>query len=160
MATSFTAGPGDYMRPYRFPRVEHFPEAASQTFRIGDPVVLQTTSDKGHQIKISGADPTADVVGIAAEAASGTENTMIPVWIADEQTEFIGRVQDTGVLDNDDVGDSYGIVADSTNKIWRVDRTETTTTVVKIVKLIDSHGDTNGKVVFKFLNARRGPFSS
>ena len=160
MATSFTVGAGDIMRPYRFPRVEHFPEGASQSFKIGYPVKLTTTTDKGHQIVVSGSDPTANVVGVAAEAASGTEGTMIAVWVADEQAEFIGRVQDTGVLDNDDVGVSYGIVADATNSIYRVDRSETTTTVVKVVKLLDSHGDTNGRVVFKFLNARRGPFSS
>ena len=160
MATSWTAGPGDFIRPFRLPRVEHYKEGASQTFKRGYPVILSATSDKGNKITVAGADPTADIVGFAADNASGTEDTLIPVWVADEQAEFQGRVQDTGVLDADDTGEAYGLVADATNLIWRVDRSETTTTIAKIVKLLDGHGDTNGKVVFKVLNSRRSPFAS
>jgi hypothetical protein len=150
MATSFVVGTGDYIRPYRNVRLENFPEAASQTFRVGDPLILQTSADKGHQVKISGADPASGtVVGIAAEAASGTENTSIGVWVLDHQGEFLARVQDASTLDNDQVGDEYGIVADATNLIWRVDTTETTAKVFRVLKLVDAHGDTNGRVIVK-----------
>lgn len=161
MAT-YTVGSGDYIRPYRKPRVEHFPEGASQSFRVGYPVILSATSDKGNRITVAGADPTADIVGFAAAAASGTADTLIPVWVATEEAEFIGRLQDTGTVDNDDIGEAYGLVADATNLIWRVDRSETTTTICKIVRIPEPyvHGDVNPMVVFKVLNARRSPFSS
>lgn len=152
MATAFTVGTGDYIRPYRNCRLENFPEAASQTFRVGDVLILQTSADKGHQVKISGADPSSGtVVGIAAEAASGTENTSIGVWVLDEKAEFLACVQDASTLDFDQVGDEYGIVADATNLIWRVDTTETTAKVFRVCKLAPgySHGDTNGKLVVK-----------
>jgi hypothetical protein len=72
MATAFVVGKGNFIRPYRNVRVRPFPEAASQTFRVGDPLILQTTADKGQQVKISAADPTTGtVVGFAAAAATG-----------------------------------------------------------------------------------------
>ena len=153
MAT-FSVGKGNYIRPYRNVRLRTFPEAASQTFKVGDPLILQTTADKGHQVKISAADPTAGtVVGIAMNAASGVENTPVVVAMLDEQAEFAVLVQDTGALDNDDIGDEYGIVADGTNQIWRLDLTETTAKVFRIVDFAPTpdgsgrmcvHGDVNG----------------
>lgn len=151
MAT-FVVSSGDYIRPYRKVRLENFPEAASQTFRLGDVLILQTTADKGHQVKLSGADPASGtVVGIAAEAASGVENTSIGVWVLDEQAEFLACIQDAAALDFDQVGDEYGIVADATNLIWRVDTTESTAKVFRICKLAPgyTHADVNGKFVVK-----------
>lgn len=152
MAT-ISVGKGSYIRPVRNTRLRTFPEAASQTFRVGDPLILQTSSDKGHQVKISGSDPSAGtVVGIAMNAASGTENTDVLVAMLDEQGEFYVHVQDTGTIDNDDLGDEFGIVADSTNQIWRLDLTETSAKVFRIVDFATNpatgqkyaHGDVNG----------------
>ncbi|MEQ1726735.1 MAG: hypothetical protein ABL982_00025 [Vicinamibacterales bacterium] len=134
MAT-ISVGKGSYIRPVRNTRIVPFPEAASQTFRVGDVLILQTSADKGNQVKITGADPSAGtVVGIAMAAASGVENTEIPVAVLDEQGEFYIHVQDTGVIDADDIGDEYGIVADATNLIYRLDLTETTAKVFRIVR--------------------------
>lgn len=151
MAT-FTASSGDYIRPYRNARLRSFPEAASQTFRVGDVLILQTSADKGHQVKISGADPSSGtVVGIAMEAASGVENTQILVAVFDERAEFIAIVGSGQSLDNDDIGDEYGIVSDGTNNIWRLDRTETTAKVFRVVEFAPGyvHGDVNGKFIVK-----------
>lgn len=158
MAT-ISVGEGSIMRPYRKVRIEHFPEGASQTFIVGDVLALILTADKGDKVGKAGADP-AVIVGVAAEKASGTEGTKIAVWVADEEGEFQAHVQDTGALDADDVGDAFGIVEDTTNKIWRVDRSDTTATRVRIVKLLDLAADVNGRVVFKFLQANRLPFAS
>jgi hypothetical protein len=51
----------------------------------------------------------------------------------DEQGEFAVHIQDAATLDNDDIGDDFGIVADATNLIWRVDNTETTSKVFCVV---------------------------
>lgn len=154
MAT-FSVYKGNYIRPFRNVRTRTLPEAASQTFIVGDPLILQTTADKGNQVKISGADPSGTVVGFAAQAASGVENTPVPVWMLDEQGEFMVHVQDTGAMDNDDIGVEYGIVADATNLIWRLDRTETTAKVFHVVDFAPNpatgvkfaHGDVNGAFV-------------
>jgi hypothetical protein len=151
MAT-FTVGTGDYIRPYRRPNMRSFKEAASQTFIVGDLLVLQTTADKGHQVKLSGADPASGtVVGIAMDPATGVENSDINVCVLDERSEFIIRIGDTQAYDNDDVGDEYGVVADGTNKIWRLDRTETTAKVFRVLGPAPGfvHGDVNAAVIVK-----------
>lgn len=160
MAT-ISVSSGNYVRPYRNVRVRHFRVDASQTIRVGDLVVLSTDSDEGNRINKAGADPTTDrkIVGFAAEAittgASPTAADRIPVWLATGDAEFLGHVQDTGALDNDDIGAQYGVVNDSTNNIWRVDRTETTANVVRILENIDAHGDVNGRVVFMVIAPER-----
>lgn len=155
-------GAGSYIRPHRRARTRTFRVDASQTIVVGDPVVLSTDSDEGNRIKKSGADPTTDrgFVGFAAAAiTTGASPTYpadsIPVWLATGDAEFIGHVQDAETLDNDDIGVEFGIVADATNGIWRVDTSETSAKVVRILELADEHGDTNGRVVFHVIAPER-----
>lgn len=151
MAT-FAVSSGDYIRPYRNAELRSFPEAAAQTFKTGDVLIKQTTADKGHQVKVSGADPASGtVVGIAMQDASGTENTPILVAVLNEKTEFIVAIGSGQAFDNDDVGTEYGIVADGTNLIWRLDRTEVTAKVFRVVSAAPGvvHADVNAKVIVK-----------
>jgi hypothetical protein len=150
-------GTGSYIRPHRRQRMRAFVEDASQTFKVGDPLILSTDSDQGNRVKIAGADPTTDraIVGFAAQNATGTEGAYVNVWLATGDAEFIGHVQDAETLDNDDVSVEFGIVADSTNAIWRVDTSETSAKVVRILELYDAHGDTNGRVVFHVIAPER-----
>jgi len=147
-----SVGAGNYIRPYRRVRIRHFPEGASQSFKVGDPLILDTTSDKGHQVVLAGNDPTTgDVVGFAAEEATGVEGTLIAVWVLDGQGEFIAHVANSQALDNDDIGAEYGIVADGTNGIYRLDRTETTSKVFRVLEIAPghAHGDVNGAYIVK-----------
>ena len=79
MATTFTVGPGDTMRPYirggQVAQIVSFPEAASQVFKAGELLILNNGGSLGHQVKLSGANPTADVVGTAVHDATGTQGT-------------------------------------------------------------------------------------
>lgn len=165
MATTFTIGAGHYIRPYRNCRVRPFPEAASQTFKVGDPLILATAADKGNEVKIAAADPNGTVVGIALTAASGTEGTTISVALLDEQGEFIAVIGDAQTLDADDIADDLGIVADATNSIWRIDRTETGTPVFRIVAFgpkpdgsggMCAAGDINAAVIVRSSPALQG----
>ena len=148
MAT-ISVGSGNILRPYRNVRIHHFPEGASQTFKRGELLILITTADKGHQVGISGADPTVGVVGVAATDASGTENTLVPVWLFTPESEWLVHAGASQTLDNDDVGLGYGVVKDGTNVIWRLDRTETTAKVFVVLKLVDAHGDVNGRYIVR-----------
>ncbi len=60
-------------------------------------------------------------------------------------------MQDASALDNDMVGVEYGIVADATNGIWRIDTTETTSKVFRVTSIAPgyAHADVNGKLVVK-----------
>lgn len=156
MAT-FVVGANDHFRPYRNTRIAYFPEAAGQTFKAGHVVVLNASG----QIAKGGTDPAAaTVVGVAAEAATGTTNRKCGVYVADENAEFQGRVQDTGALNANQVGKQYSIVLDATNDIFRVDLTDTTNLRVNVTELIDAPADVNGRVAFKWLNAARIPYAS
>lgn len=164
MAT-LTVGPGDYIRPLRGPvRCKNAPEAVSQSFKLGDPLIPGTTSGKENEVKIAGTDPTTGILGIAAGAASGTETTNITYWIAEPGVEFIGRVQNGATAAFTDVGLSRGLVADATNNIWRVDLSETVNTNVIITEILNIPGlsvpgDVNGLVAFQFKASARLPFA-
>jgi hypothetical protein len=159
MATR-TVTAADYLRPYRGPvRVKNGPEDASETFALGAILTFGVASGHENRVAEVGDDPTT-VIGVAAQAASGDTDTSVPYWIAEAGVEFIGVVQDTGTLDQTQlVAAGYGVVYDSTNKIWRVDLSDTSHKVVKITELIDNDGDVNGRVAFQFLAAVRQPFA-
>ena len=146
---AYTLGTGDFPVEFRCNRLEHFKEAAGQTFQVGDLLVLQTTADKGDQIKLAGADPAAGtVVGIAYEAASEVEDTLLPVSVLDEGAEF--KIPVNAALDRDHIGDEFGVVADPTTR-WKLDVSETTAKVFRVVKIAPgyAHGDTGGKYIVK-----------
>ena len=154
MATH-TVGPNDYIRPYRGPvRTRAFKEEASQSFRYGA-VVVQDASTKD-EVEEAGSDPTARILGVAAEAAGGVADVKRLVYLAEPGVEFVARVQDTGTLAAANVGTEYGLVKDGTNNIWRVDLSETSNTNVIVTELIDPIGDVNGRVAFQFKAAARG----
>lgn len=147
-------GQGSYIRPRGKARVVWFPVETSQTIKIGYPLQLSTDSDEGNRVKKSAADPTTDrsFVGFAAAdiTTTSTHNSVtdrIPVWVADVLTEFIVHCQDAETLDNDDISVEYGIVEDTTNLIYRLDTSETSAKVFRVLRLYDAHGDTNGRFV-------------
>lgn len=154
---TFTAGAGDGFRELRLNRIQYFLEGAAQTFKAGAVVILSA----GSIVKGASA-AVANIVGVAAEAASGVTGRKIGVYMADENSEFQGRVQDTGVLALANVGTQYGIVLDAVGgkDIFRVDLSNVTNKAVVVTELIDAVGDVNGKVGFKFLNAVRTPQAS
>lgn len=133
------------MRPYdaATPTVG-YKEGASQTFKRGDLLQVDTAAGT-NRVKIADADET-EILGVAAEDAVGTADTAISVWVARAGERWIGNV--TGdTLDRADLNTEVGIVKDSAG-VWLVDLADTSATRVKIVALVDAHGDTNGRVLF------------
>jgi hypothetical protein len=152
MAT-LTVSSGSYIRPYRLFRIRHFRVNINQVIKLGDPVVLSVTADQGDRIALAGADPAVDrgFVGFAAEAmttgATVTADNKIPVWLATQDSEFLVHVANGQALDADDISLEYGIVYDATNLIWRLDKTETTAKIFRVLELKDLHGDVNGRLI-------------
>ena len=143
-------------RPVRFSRLAYYPEGAGQTFKLGQLVAIAAGA------AVAGAtDPTAGtLIGLAAEAATGVTGNMVGVWVADQNTEFIANLQDTGAIAAADLGSLVGVVVDAAKgNILRVDKSDTTNTRVVITRLVDAVGDINGRVEFRFLAAARGPFA-
>jgi hypothetical protein len=166
MAT-LTPGPnsglGHRVRGGRSRQVMHFPETATQTFAIDDLVTFDTTALKQNKIKLaSTASPctTTPIVGRVQEAASTVEGTLIAVCPADEETEWLGHVDNGVALLASMVNSDFGVVWDGTVKCWRVNTADTTNKRVRVTELFDSVGDINGRVWVKWLNADRAPIRS
>lgn len=153
---------GNFIRPYRNVRMRQFPVKVSQTILVGDPIILDTTTDKGNRVAKAGTDPTTDraVVGFAAEAITTTATfnaatDKVNVWVATQDAEFLVHCEDAAAIDNDDIGVEYGIVADATNSIYRLDRSDTTNKVFRVLELVDVHGDVNGRLIASVIAPER-----
>jgi hypothetical protein len=157
----------DSFRPYRNCRIEHFPiaggtGAVTATFVRGDVVVISSGL-----IDQAATNPEADIVGIAAEDAvldspnpevRATDGRVYkPVYVADEEAEFVTRFIAADTPDVENVGVAYGI--DLTSDVFTVEEGDTTNPAVRVVKVLEP-GTAGGKVVVKFMNAVREPFSS
>lgn len=157
-------GAGSYIRPVNIAktRTGRWRVDASQTVRVGDPLVLSTDSNEGNRLKVAGSDPGTDrgLVGFAAQAlTTGASPTYpadeISVWLATGDAEFLVHCEDAAAIDNDDISVEYGIVNDATNNIWRLDRTETSAKVFRVLRLRDAHGDVNGRLIVMVIAPER-----
>lgn len=153
---------GSYIRPHRNVRTKQFLVDVSQTILVGDPIVLGADSDEGNRVKKAGTDPTTDrkFIGFAAEAITTPATFSAPrdhvlVWLATQDAEFRVHCEDAAAIDNDDISVEYGIVADATNVIYRLDRTETTAKIFRVLELLDNHGDVNGRMVVSVIAPER-----
>lgn len=157
-------GAGSYIRPVNIARTRtgRWRVDASQTVDVGDLLVLSTDSDEGNRVKVAGSDPTTDrkIVGIAAQAKTTGASPTYPddeiiVWLATGDAEFLVHCEDAAAIDNDDISTEYGVVLDATNNIWRLDRTETSSKVFRVLRLRDAHGDVNGRLIVHFIAPER-----
>lgn len=149
----------DWMKPFRGKlRCAAYPEGATQSFKIGAPVILSSVSGQETSVITAAADPETRILGLAAEAATGTTGSMISIWIADSDAEFMGVIEDGAALLRTNVDTLYALVYDSTNTIWRVDTSDTSHDSVVVTSLIDDVGTVNGRVSFAFIPGVRAPY--
>lgn len=159
MATAYSVSAGDIMRPLFGCRIKHFPEDASQSFKAGE-VVIQGGAGLENKIKVASDNPTAAIVGIALENASGTTGNMIPVACAEKDTLFVARVLSSDGLDYSDIGTARAVEKHATyTNLWIVDTSDAGNDSV-IPKYYRSptgaalaEGDTAMEVVFCFKEA-------
>ena len=133
--------------------VERAPgEESSQSWYAGAPLVYDA-STKEIEEWAGGTDATLPV-GVAVSKASGTAGTAVSYYEANPVNLFEGSLingTDAYVLLGTELGKSYSLVKSSND--WYVDIADTTTTRVEVVGLIDDVGDTNARVIVRFLQA-------
>lgn len=157
MATTFSVGSGDYARPWRNVEIKHFREAASQSFKKGE-VVINGGAGVEDEVKVASDNPTAAILGIAAEDASGTQGTKIAVYLARPSAEFLMRTIDADAVDFSDIGTARAVQKDTTNVIWVVDTADAGNDSVVIQEyrnpttreVQDVEGDTSVWAVVRF----------
>ena len=124
MATTFGVGSGDVIRPWGKCELRHYPEAASQTFKRGVPLILDSASTE-IRAKTAADNPTAAILGIAAEDASGTTGTKIGIYLAKPELKFIVRTVASDAVDFTDIGSGRALQAHaSLTGVWVVDTTD------------------------------------
>ena len=133
-------------RPYPGPiadRIVHLPEAATQTSDQGDLVIISSG-------KVAVATDDDDVFGIAMRDASGTTDTMIPVYVIHASDKFIAEASTTTAETNKGV--AYALVM--TSGSMAVNPGSTTTAAFYIEKLDPRDGPTTGaggRVIGRFV---------
>ncbi len=156
MAT-FVPGNGDIMRPYGRCEIRHYPEAASQTFKAGYPVILDAASNE-NRIKVAADNPTAAIVGVACQDATGTTGSMIAVWVSKPELKFQLRTVASDAVDFSDIGTARAIQKHASLSIWVVDTTDAGNDSVVVEKyhnpdtnaLLTAEGDLEAMVVVHF----------
>jgi hypothetical protein len=176
----YTANKGSFIRPYRAgantPMIRYFEcsTTASTTacIRTGDIVQFDTCAAAttcAHRIVVAqstggtGANLLgingASLVGVAVECDESDGSTKgagpnrkVGVAIFDRQTEFIAYTRWAGPVTSTLIGQARSIIRDSTNRIWQVDSTNSTTALMTCVITdvpYESIGDTGSQVVFQ-----------
>lgn len=136
MATTFTPSAGNIMRPWGKSEIRHYPEAASQSFKAGYPVILGGAGVE-NQVKVAADNPTAALVGVAAADASGTTGELVPVWLAKPENKFIVTTVASDAVDFTDIGACRALQAHASLDIWVVDTTDAANDSVVIEGYID-----------------------
>jgi len=162
MAT-FAIGAGDFVRPFRGVRVQHFPVSISQTIKRGYPVKLAGAGLENRVIVMADND-VAGIVGIAAAdiTTTGTHvaaTDRIPVWLATPEAEFMGRTVADDAVDFSDRGVNVALELDATNLIWCVETDNVTQEIVRVLEYVHpvtktpltAEGDVNALAIFKFI---------
>lgn len=128
------------------PEMETYPEAAAQSFKKGEIVIL--TAGK---VTIAGANPTG-ILGVAAHDASGVTDTGVNVYIANLDTIFVGNLTTGRTTAITQVGGRYAVALVSAK--WHVNDAVTGANERVVIKKLDPRdavGDTQGRVQFVFL---------
>ncbi|MDD5485947.1 MAG: hypothetical protein PHW65_00070 [Dehalococcoidales bacterium] len=125
-------------------------EESSQSYKKGAPLVYDS-STKELEIWAGGTDATA-IVGIAAQDASGTAGTDVPIYEANDYNLFAASLingTDAYTLLGTEIGKEYSLIASGNN--WYVDIDDETTKKVEVVGLVDAVGDVNPRVIVRVL---------
>lgn len=150
MAT-FSRSTGDIFRPYGRDEVRWYPEAASQSFKMGEPVILDAASTE-NRVKVAADNPTANIVGVAAANASGTTAALVPVWIAKPHLSFQIQTFNTDAIDYTDIGTARAIQVHATlANTWVVDTSDASNDSVVVERYLEGvEGDLAGMAQVHF----------
>lgn len=125
------------------PRTMWGREAACQSFVAG--AVLIRSSGR---IATAAADPTADIVGVAKHAASGTTDDILEYWPA-AGIVFSATLEDQSNEDHalviGNMFTDYGCQVDD-DGVWYVDENETTSTAVMVIAPVKDEDITDATV--------------
>jgi hypothetical protein len=176
------SNPGHFLSGANSPRLQYFQEStavSTAVIKAGDIVSNDTvTAGKFRIVRApagggNGANilATTNVLGVAMEAStsdgstSGLDdagsNRRIGVAVAEPNAEFVGYlIGSNNVTGSSLIGTNKAVRYDSTNHIYAIDSTNSTSALlgVQITGIPNgTDGSTNGPVVFRFLSTWTSP---
>ncbi|MFA5151106.1 MAG: hypothetical protein WC554_00955 [Clostridia bacterium] len=123
-------------------------EETGQTYKAGAPLVYD-----GGEIEVwAGGTDATEIVGVAVKDATGTAGSSVPYYEANDYNLFEGTLINNTtdyVLLGSEIGKGYSLIASGNN--WYIDIADETTKKVEVVGLVSAVGDTNPRVIFRFL---------
>jgi len=138
-------------------------EGASETFGAGAVLV-----EDAAQLDEAAADPTSGIVGIAAQAATGTTGSSIAYYPALEGVVWEGNLSTGGAspptaytLTAGDFLTRYALQVDTSQNpdVWYIDQADTGNVSVTIIGFRDPVGTSDGRVYF-VINADTTPYAT
>lgn len=133
--------------------IAHYPVKAGQTFKVHDFVQIDANGELTDPPVAAGNNwgtaGTQKVAGRALIPAPSTALKMVPVIVPGANVEFIANYD--GTLDRNLVGTTHDLRVDAGG--FPTVSTATTNAKVLITRLVDSHGDVNGRVAFTILDS-------
>ena len=156
---NITPSSGSIVKPFRSPWGAFPQRAFGVSTGISSAVIYrgaQVTLDKGstnqYYVKRSTATGAPDIVGYAAQETPSTSpaGTIINVHEANPNVEF-SAITKNGLIDSTSVGEYKAIVYDSTLNIHYIDLGNSSVGDARVIvtQLIDSPGDSGGRVAFR-----------
>lgn len=119
-------------------------EGSTQSFTVGAPLIRSS----GYLVEAS-ADPTADIVGVAAGNSTGTQGSECLYWPATSDMVFEATLEDqtneNHALVITNLYTDYALQVDSSNN-WYVDENDTTNTCVTVVGVKNDRDITDATV--------------
>ncbi|MFA7257677.1 MAG: hypothetical protein WC047_08900 [Kiritimatiellales bacterium] len=132
-------------------------EDASESWKAGAPISRETGST-GSIVEWPGGTDATLPIGIAAKDATGVTGAAVPHYEANDYNLFeMSMVADTGTatLAAANLGTAYSLIKVSSGN-WYVDQSDVTTKLVEVVGFIDAVGDTNPRVICRFIGDHQG----
>lgn len=124
-----------------------------------EPNLLNTTNVLGIAAEPSTSD--GSTAGLTQGNLNQAGNRMIGVFIAEPNTEYLGYLIGTNNASGSSlIGALKAVRYDSTNHIYGIDSTNSTAALASVVITdvpLETVGDTNGPVIFKFLSTGVSP---
>jgi hypothetical protein len=148
------------IRPWKNVEIRHYPEDASQTFKRGEVLILGGAGVE-NKVKVAASNPTAAIVGIAAENASGVTGNKVAVYLAKPESVFVGYIDGTDAVDFTDIGAARALEDNATEEVWTIETDDAGNDSVVVLayrdvttkQVLTAEGGTEALVEFRFIRA-------
>jgi len=130
-------------------------EEASMTYKAGALLAIDSSSK---ELEETSASATGLVTGVAAKDATGTAGSEVPYWEVNDSMLFAMTLRNGSAaiaLAASHLKTRYGVIKSGNDWVVDVSNTTVSQTKVVVVEPINDIGDSNARVVVRFLTDKQ-----